>query len=222
MKHLLTFASVICILSNVKSQDMSKDIQGTWKIKNNTYKSYTATHFTRLEVDSSSKITKSSVFGLYSIANGTCSETVVSATEKFSALIGKTNTFRITFKDTNQFILENVADENKKETWTRIDRKVATNAGSTPNWLVAESYKPPLYVLKDGKKNIKLNNVLEKGKYPFDMFPQEFITSVEVLKDEDAKALFGAAGKNGVVILTVVETEIANIIKQLKGAGLID
>jgi hypothetical protein len=95
MKYLLTFASLICILSSVKSQDLIKDIQGTWKIKDNVYISFTATHFTRIEIDSATKTTCKSVFGRYSIANNICSQTVLSADKESIDLVGTTSTFII-------------------------------------------------------------------------------------------------------------------------------
>ena len=219
MGYLFTFASLICIFSNVKSQDLATYIQGTWKVKNNSYVSYTATHFTRNEIDTVTQAISKSVFGRYSIANGIYSETVLSADNASMDQIGKTSTLIMRMEGHDKIIVPKIGNGNT-ETWERetirIMRRLSFDSGGGSHSMSKEDLLRPLYVIHNGTKAVSLKNVVEKGESPMRLIPQEIIGSIDVLKDEDANALFGNAGKYGVIVIRILSSDIFN---QLKNNG---
>jgi TonB family protein len=82
-----------------------------------------------------------------------------------------------------------------KRTNIGIDKiTVASSYGNTPPppSMDFDSKNPPLFIL-DGK-------TIEKSE--MDKIKPETIESIEVLKDESSKALYGEKGKNGVILIT--------------------
>ncbi|MHA4895803.1 LamG-like jellyroll fold domain-containing protein [Pedobacter sp. PWIIR3] len=84
--------------------------------------------------------------------------------------------------------------------------------------------KLPLYIIKDGEKTIKLvgMSIEPKERNFLSVLPQGTITSIEVLKDADATTIYGIEGKNGIVIINVLQNELENVRKILKVEGFID
>jgi TonB family protein len=64
----------------------------------------------------------------------------------------------------------------------------------------------PLYIVDD--KEVKFN-----GESPLKTIPQETITSMEILKDATATALYGDKGKNGVILITTTNAKKATTTK---------
>ncbi|MBE9662297.1 hypothetical protein [Mucilaginibacter myungsuensis] len=69
---------------------------------------------------------------------------------------------------------------------------------------------PPLYVVYARDKIIYRSDSSNIKKSPLDVIQQQDIASMEILKDSTANAQFGAAAKNGVVIIRITEKASVN------------
>jgi TonB-dependent SusC/RagA subfamily outer membrane receptor len=229
MKYLLTLALSVCLFVSAHGQDQANLLQGTWKIKSfnydgkqNTsekfptsrYKLYTPTHFAVIEIDTASGQVTTSILGTYQITDGVYSETILNVNKASAFMIGKTFSFKLTSDAPESLTyVGSFNGINSTEVWEKVTKipSVKTRSASSP-----------LYVLQNGTERIVLKNISENDNSPLKLIAQESIASIEVLKDATATELYGPAGKNGVIVITVTETERANTVKKLKAAGLID
>jgi TonB-dependent SusC/RagA subfamily outer membrane receptor len=235
MKYLLMLAITISFVSTANAQDQVALLQGTWKLKNYKYdgvqytskstrtiryKSYTSTNFTVLEIDTATGVIVTSIIGNYKLVDSTYSETVSNVNKESAFMIGKTFSFKLSFKDSNTIsTVGSFNGINSEEVWEKANAMKGVTIIDGINKL---SKLQPLYVIQNKLEQIKFNSSIEEGKSPLALIPQNSIASIEVLKDATAFELYGAAGRQGVIIITIIESEQANVVKLLKAAGLID
>ncbi|HEX8608955.1 MAG TPA: hypothetical protein VF679_09995 [Pedobacter sp.] len=229
MKYLLMLSLSVCLFLNTNGQDKASLLQGTWKIKSFNYngqrtlsenhptikyKSYTPTHFTLTEIDTATGLVTTSFLGTYKIADSLYSETILNITKESAFMMGKTFSYKLTFDGQDKLTVIGVFNGiNSTEVWEKVTSKMTVETLLKPK---------PLLVLQNGPEQIILKNIYEKIENPVSIIGQENIASIEVLKDATAIELYGASGNSGVIVITVLETERANVIKKLKAAGFID
>ncbi|MES2826604.1 MAG: hypothetical protein V4687_00540 [Bacteroidota bacterium] len=225
MKYLLTLAAGICIFFNAQSQELTNNLLGTWQIQkfqysdhpNNNekytgfikYKSYTPTHFIVTEISKENGTTTTSIFGTYKFQDSVYSETIISVNKESAFMMGKTFSFKLKFDGKDKIAL--IGGFNNMKTAEYWERAVTNNALSQP-----------LYVIKAGGKSMQFQAPITSENSPLKVIPQESIASIEVLKDETALKLYGEAGRKGVIIVSILETEYANVLKKLKAEGVIN
>jgi hypothetical protein len=228
-KSILTFTLSLLLFLSVKSQNLT-ELSGTWKIskfqygnhpnnnERNTpfikYKSYTPTHFIVTEIDSASGITTTSIFGTYEIKDSVYTETIMHVNRESAVMIGKTFSFKLKFDDENT--MTSAGSFNGMTTFELWKRVPAHNKPVTP--LFPEP-RYPLYVLANGDEKTRLEAV--KDRTILSLIPQHTISAVEILKDEKATSQYGDAGKNGVIIISILPAHRDAVDKILKDAGSI-
>lgn len=235
MKYLLMLALSVCLFINANGQDPINLLQGTWQIRSfkyndvqstsetsptRKYKSYTPTHFSVLEIDTATGVIIKSIFGSYQVADSTYRETILNVNKESAFMIGKTFSFKLSFKNPNTLLtVGSFNGVNSEEVWEKATAMKGVTRIDGGNKL---SELQPLYILKNKLEQIKFHSNIKEGKSPLAFIPQDHIASIEVLKDATAIALYGADGRQGVIIITIIESEQANVVKLLKAAGLID
>lgn len=117
MKHILALL-LICSSFIVKAQVKSDKLVGTWELtgfsfsgnalvdaKSNgfkRYKSFTPTHFIVTDVDPKSNVTKTSIFGTYSLADSTYTEHLLHVNKENANMIGSDYPGIIKFDSDNE------------------------------------------------------------------------------------------------------------------------
>jgi hypothetical protein len=226
MKRLLTLTVIILAFISLYAQTPNT-LTGTWQIKSfqygenpdanernyrfKKYKSFTPTHFTVTEVDSASGITTTSIFGSYKLDIGKYAEKILHVNKESAGMIGQIFTFTLTLDGDN--IMRTSGSFNGMKTtelWTRVP---ATD-------IDIAARKIPLYVLNKGAERIILTAV-EDAVSPLSVIQQDHIASLEVLKDKSATDLFQDKGKHGVILITVKDENLEEVIKKLTDKGYI-
>jgi hypothetical protein len=230
MKHLFALSVILCLFINVRGQQPTSALSGTWEIKNfiygdnpnnneqNTkfkkYKSFTPTHFTVIEVDPKTNITTTSIFGTYTITNGLYVEKILNVNRESSGMIGQNFSFTVTFEGDDKMIQTGSFNGMKtSELWERVkpsDGPVEQTQNKTPLFIInTPTKKIPL------KANSTMTSPL-KAIYP------NQIASIEVLKNETAIQLYGEKAKDGVVIITINEQDLDTVLKKLREEHVIE
>lgn len=226
MKRLLTITLLVLSCVGLYAQTPNT-LTGTWHIKSfqygqnpeaneknhkfNTYKSFTPTHFSIIEVDSTSGTITASIFGSYKFDNGRYTEEILYTSKESPNLTGKIKTFALTMEGENKMHISGAIDGLEiSELWTR------TPAG----YIAANIKKSPLYILKDGAKEIVLN-IPKDAPSPLSVIQQAHIAALEVLKDKSATDLYQDKGKYGVILITVNDNNLDEVKKDLNSKGYI-
>jgi hypothetical protein len=110
--------------------------------------------------------------------------------------------------------VENANSETWERETIRIMRKVELDSSGDSRPVDTEILLRAMYVIHNGQKAVSLTNVFEKGETPLHLIPQEIIGSLDILKEEEANALFSEAGKDGVVIIRVLSPNIFKLMKR--------
>ncbi len=226
MKRLLTITLLMLSGISIYAQT-ANTLTGTWQIKSfqygenpeanernykfKKYKSFTPTHFTVTEVDSASGITTTSIFGSYKLNIDKYAEKILHVNKESAGMIGQIFTFTLTLDGDN--IMRTTGSFNGMKTtelWTRVP---ATD-------IDISARKIPLYVLNNGDERIILT-IVEDAVSPLSVILQDHIASLEVLKDKSATDLFQDKGKYGVILITVKEEKLEEVIKKLRDKGYI-
>lgn len=230
MKYLFALAVVLCLFTNVRGQQPTPTISGTWEIKNFTYgdnpnnneqntkfkkyKSFTPTHFTVIEIDPNTNITTTSIFGTYTITNGIYTEKILNVNRESSGMIGQTFSFTIVFEGEDKMMQTGSFNGMKtSELWVRVH--------SADNISMQAPQKKPLYIINTPDKKIPLK-IDSTSVSPLEAIDQARIASIEVLKNEKAVQLYGEKAKNGVIIITLKEQDLDEVLKKLKEQHLIE
>lgn len=234
MKYLLTFVLSTFLLVQGNAQELRGLLLGTWQIKSynyngqqhtnkdaptTKYKSYTPTNFSVLEIDTASGIILTSIFGTYQLKEGVYTETVLSVNKESAGMMGKTFSFKLAFSGLKT--LETAGSFNginSTEVWERVaDRNSNRILERIPG-----IDSQPLIVLQNASEQFILKPSAEKDESPLHLIPQDFISSIEVLKDATATTLYGLPGQKGVIVISIIESQQANVLKQMRDAGFID
>ncbi|WP_214225985.1 hypothetical protein [Pedobacter sp. B4-66] len=230
MKHLFALSIVLCLFINVRAQQPTSTLSGTWEIKNfiygnnpnnneqNTkfkkYKSFTPTHFTVIEVDPKTNITTTSIFGTYTIVSGVYTEKILNVNRESSVMIGQTFSFTIAFEGDDKMIQTGAFNGMKtSELWVRVK--------ATDGSIEQTQKKTPLFVINTPGIKIPLKIDSAMGS-PFKTILQDQISSIEVIKNETAIQLYGEKAKDGVVIITIKEQDLDKVLKKLKEDHIIE
>nr|WP_068887573.1 hypothetical protein [Pedobacter panaciterrae] len=229
MKHLFALSVVVCLFINVKGQQQTSTLSGTWEIKNFTYdnhsnnneqntkfkkyKSFTPTHFIVIEVNPNNNITTTSLFGTYTIKDGIYTEKILNVNRESSGMMGRSFSFTIAFEGKDKMIQTGSFNGMKtSELWVKV-KTVDSNVEQAPK-------TKPLYVINTPNKQLTLKT--DSIGSPLLTIGQEQIASIEILKDETAVNLYGEKGKDGVIIITVHQQKLDEVLKTLKEKHLID
>jgi hypothetical protein len=226
MKRLLTLTIMTLACLSLYAQTPNT-LTGTWQIKSfqygenpdaneknykfKKYKSFTPTHFTVVEVDSATGITTTSIFGSYKLSIDKYAEKILHVNTESSGMIGQIFTFTLTLDGQNTMRTTGSFNGMKTtEVWTRVPA----------NDIDISARKIPLYVLNNGAKRIILTPV-EDAVSPLSIIQQEHISALEVLKDKNATDMFQEKGKYGVIIISVHDKDLDEVIKKLTAKGYI-
>ena len=234
MKYLITFILSTCLLVQVNAQELTSRLIGTWQIKSynyngqehtnkdapsTKYKSYTPTNFSVLEIDTASGIILTSIFGTYQLKEGVYTETVLSVNKESAGMMGKTFSFKLAFSGLKT--LETTGSFNginSIEVWERVTDRNSNRILERIPGIDSQ----PLIVLQNASEQFILKPSAEKDESPLRLIPQDFISSIEVLKDATATTLYGLPGQKGVIVISIIESQQANVLKQMRDAGFID
>jgi len=234
MKYLLTFVLSTFLLVQGNAQELRGLLLGTWQIKSynyngqqhtnkdaptTKYKSYTPTNFSVLEIDTASGIILTSIFGTYQLKEGVYTETVLSVNKESAGMMGKTFSFKLAFSGLKT--LETTGSFNginSIEVWERVTDRNSNRILERIPGIDSQ----PLIVLQNASEQFILKPSAEKDESPLRLIPQDFISSIEVLKDATATTLYGLPGQKGVIVISIIESQQANVLKQMRDAGFID
>ena len=248
MKRILSLAAALFLFFTVQAQDATK-ILGTWKIKsfqygnhpNNNewhtsfkkYKSYTPTHFIVIEINAETNVTTTSIFGTYEIKDGIYKEHILNVNRESAGMIGQTFSFTLNFEGNDKMYSTGSFNGMKSsELWERVSKtdveqltQGATQSEnsqivfSTPSDSIERVAKKPLYVLKGAEKTATLNNT-QGGESPLSLIPQGDILAIEVLKNATALELYKESGRYGVIIITLKDEKMEEILEAMKAKGI--
>lgn len=223
MKRLLTIAIMVLSCISIYAQSPTT-LTGTWQIKsfqygenpenNETnykfkkYKSFTPTHFTVIEVDSASGVTTTSIFGTYKLNIDKYAEKILHVNKESGGMIGQIFTFTLILEGDIMRTSGSFNGMKTSEVWTRVPAMDITT----------DITKLPLYILKDGAKEIILT-IPQDAPSPLSVIQQAHIAALEVLKDKSATDLYQDKGKHGVILITVNDKDMDEVIKDLTGKG---
>ncbi|WP_285010598.1 hypothetical protein [Pedobacter faecalis] len=228
-KSILTLTLIALSAVSAYSQSYAELLLGTWKIKkfqygnhpNNNenhnrfikYKSYTPTHFIVTEVDSASKVTTTSIFGTYEIKDSTYTETILHVNQESAFMIGKTFSFKLKFDGLDKMTSTgSFNDMATSELWERVVYSEKDPFGAKRDPL-AHYRNQPLYILQVGEVKTKIEPVGDIR--PLSRIPQEAISAINVLKDEEAIKAYGESGKYGVIIISILPARQEEVKKLL-------
>ncbi|MDB5005475.1 MAG: hypothetical protein JWQ34_3700 [Mucilaginibacter sp.] len=135
MKYLIALL-ITCSCFIAKAQLNSDKLVGTWELteisyKGNAivpqlhgykrYKSYSPTHFTVIEVDLETNITKTSIFGTYTLSDSTYTEHILHVNRENSNMIGGNYPAIVKFdSDDAMAMVGNVNNVKIDERWKKV------------------------------------------------------------------------------------------------------
>ncbi|MGV3502611.1 MAG: hypothetical protein ACO1O1_02835 [Adhaeribacter sp.] len=134
-KYLFTLAIVLTSFL-AQAQKEAKTLLGTWELSQLTYNSQsttpgqnnfkrykiiTPTHFMVVDINASTNVTKTSIFGTYTFQNGVYKEKILHVNQESRGMIGSENSFKIKFQGEN--LMSQAGEFNgikSNESWTRV------------------------------------------------------------------------------------------------------
>jgi hypothetical protein len=222
--HLLLLFLLVSTLS--KAQPIN--ITGTWELTEFTYgnnptvkseksgfkkiKLITDTHFTVIETQAGANITTTSIFGNYTLNDGTYTENIEHVNQESRGMIGATFSFNVKIDDEGRMIqIGSFNGINAHEVWTRVATKADSNSAIKTPALTSARY----IIEHDGQKV----EFISKKKKLLSIIPPTSIESVKVIKDQEIiKKLYGGAA-NGIVIIKIKDGEWLSFEKELQENG---